>query len=266
MLTPRLVVSRVSRNLLCLGSAVLVCACSGAGTGSAPATPAVAQPATQAVAQPTTPLVAQPATPAVPQPAATSAAASSLAPSTPPSSGALTLVIDSSASTASYHAQEQLVGRNLPSEAVGTTPGVSGSIVLGTDGSIQSDQSQISVDLSQLTSDESRRDNFIKGNTLQTNRYPTATFVPHSAEGLPIPLPTSGQAAFQLSGDLTVHGVTRPVTWQVSAQFGDASLSGDATTNVNISDFGMTPPKAGPVLSIQDGLTLELTFAAERQV
>ena len=52
------------------------------------------------------------------------------------------------------------------------------------------------------------------------------------------------------------------MTWQVNAQFDGGSVSGDATTNVNISDFGMSPPKAGPVLSIQDGLTLELNFAA----
>jgi hypothetical protein len=48
----------------------------------------------------------------------------------------------------------------------------------------------------------------------------------------------------------------------VTAQFNPTSVSGNATTDVNISDFGMTPPKAGPVLSIQDGLTLELVFTA----
>ena len=176
-----------------------------------------------------------------------------------------TLVIDSSASKASYRAHEQLVGRTLPSEAVGTTSSVSGSLVLAPDGSIVADQSKISVDLSKLQSDESRRDNFIKGTTLQTSRFPMATFVPREAQGLPSPLPTSGQTTFQLVGDLTVHGVTRPVTWQVTAQFGDASVSGAATTTVNISDFGMTPPKAGPVLSIEDGLTLELAFSASRQ-
>jgi polyisoprenoid-binding protein YceI len=179
--------------------------------------------------------------------------------------GATTLVLDPSASHASYHAQEQLVGRNLPSEAVGTSSNVSGSIVLNPDGSLNADQSRIQVDLSKLTSDESRRDNFIKGNTLQTNQFPTATFAPNDVEGLPSPLPTSGTATFNLTGDLTVHGVTRPVTWQVSAQFDSANVSGDATTNVNISDFGMTPPKAGPVLSIQDGLKLELSFSAARQ-
>jgi polyisoprenoid-binding protein YceI len=176
-----------------------------------------------------------------------------------------TLVVDPSASHASYHAHEQLVGRNLPSEAVGTSSNVSGTIVLAEDGSIDPSQSQIKVDLSQLTSDESRRDNFIKGNTLQTSKFPMATFTPRSAEGLPSPLPTDGTATFQLSGDLTVHGVTKPVTWQVTAQFTPANVSGNATTDVNISDFGMTPPKAGPVLSIQDGLTLELNFTAARQ-
>ena len=181
------------------------------------------------------------------------------------SSGGTTLVLDASASHASYHAHEQLVGRNLPSEAVGTSPGVSGTIVLAPDGSIDPSQSQIKVDLSQLASDESRRDNFIKGNTLQTSKFPMATFTPRSADGLPNPLPTDGTATFQLSGDLTVHGVTKPVTWQVTSQFNPGSVSGDATTDVNISDFGMTPPKAGPVLSIQDGLTLELNFTAARQ-
>src|SRR5207302_1831195 len=120
-------------------------------------------------------------------------------------------VIDASSSRASYHAHEQLVGRTLPSEAVGTTKAVRGTIVLSPDGSIVPDQSQISVDLSQLTSDESRRDTFIKSSTLQTSRYPTATFVPRQAEGLPTPLPTSGQLIFQLAGDLTVHGATKPV-------------------------------------------------------
>jgi polyisoprenoid-binding protein YceI len=174
------------------------------------------------------------------------------------------LVIDSSASHASYHAREQLVGRNLPSDAVGTSTAVSGAVVLNKDGSIDSSQSQIKVDLSKLASDESRRDNFIKGNTLQTSQFPMATFTPRDSEGLPSPLPTTGQSNFQLIGDLTVHGVTRPVTWQVTAQFDPTTVSGSATTDVNISDFGMTPPKAGPVLSIQDALTLELAFTAAR--
>src|SRR5919201_3838324 len=246
---------------------LLVTACgSSAPTPSATSAPTSLEPTSvaQATLSPTNPPTAatQPTASPTNQPAATSASAPQ---PQPPSADAVTLVIDASTSKASYRAREQLVGRTLPSEAVGTTTNVSGSLVLAADGSIQADQSNISVDLSKLQSDESRRDNFIKGSTLQTSRFPMATFVPREAQGLPSPLPTSGEATFQLVGDLTVHGVTRPVTWQVTAQFGDASVSGAATTDVNISDFGMTPPKAGPVLSIEDGLTLELAFTAARE-
>ena len=177
---------------------------------------------------------------------------------------AIRLVVDSSASQASYHAREQLVGKSLPSDAVGTSSSVSGTLVLGADGSVLADQSKITVDLTKLRSNESRRDNWIQGNTLQTSRYPMATFVPNAVQGLAMPLPTTGQATFQLSGDLTVHGVTKPVTWQVTANFADATVSGSATTDVKITDYGMTPPRVGPVLSIEDGLTLELAFTAAR--
>jgi polyisoprenoid-binding protein YceI len=190
---------------------------------------------------------------------------SSAALTTASAAGVTTLIVNASTSHASYHAQEQLAGRDLPSEAVGTTSDVSGSIVFGPDGSIAVDQSRIQVDLSSLTSDQSRRDSYIQRTTLQTSDFPTATFVPRDAAGLPSPLPTAGQATFQLSGDLTVHGVTKPVTWQVTAQFDGSAVNGSATTNVNISDFGMTPPKAGPVLSLQDGLSLELNFNATLQ-
>jgi polyisoprenoid-binding protein YceI len=215
-------------------------------TATARGTQTAASAASQA-----TPGQAQPVSPAQ---TATAASASD----------AVHLTLDPASSSASYHAREQLVGRSLPSDAVGTSPGVSGALVLGADGSVVADQSTITVDLTKLKSDESRRDNFIQGNTLQTSRFPTATFTPRSVQGLSMPLPTSGQATFQLLGDLTVHGVTKPATWQVTAQFADTSVTGNATTSVNLTDFGMTPPKAGPVLSIEDGLTLELAFTANR--
>jgi polyisoprenoid-binding protein YceI len=236
----------------------------------------VAACSTQSVQAPTPP----PATTTAPTAAATAtsaavptaiarptqAASATLAsqPATSSGTGTTRLVIDPSVSQARYHAREQLVGKTLPSEAVGTSKSVSGSLVLSSDGTVQADQSKISVDLSKLQSDESRRDNFVKSDTLQTTRFPMATFVPRGVEGLPSPLPTSGEATFQLAGDLTVHGVTKPVTWQVTAQFADDSITGNATTNVKITDFGMTPPRAGPVLSIEDALTLELAFTAAR--
>jgi polyisoprenoid-binding protein YceI len=198
-------------------------------------------------------------------PAATSAPTSApAAPTSEPASHDITLTIDTSTSQASYHARETLVGRSFPTDAIGTSKAVSGSVVLGPGNTVNADQSGISVDLSQLQSDESRRDNLIKRQTIDTSRYPMAMFVPKQVEGLPDPLPTSGQATFQMSGDLTVHGVSKPVTWDVTARFAPSSVTGNATTSVKITDFGMTPPRVGPVLSIEDGLTLVLDFTAAR--
>jgi polyisoprenoid-binding protein YceI len=176
--------------------------------------------------------------------------------------GVVQLVVDPNNSQASYHARERLAGNDLPSDAVGTTHNLSGAVVLNADGSVNSGQSQVTLDLTSLTSDEDERDSFIKSNTLQVNQFPTATFVPTEIVGLDTPLPTSGQQTFQLLGQLTVHGVTRPVSWDVNAQFGDASISGDATTGIKITDFGMTIPSVAAVLSLNDALTLELQFAA----
>jgi polyisoprenoid-binding protein YceI len=246
---------------------------SSANAAAGSATVAPATPPTTTAAAPTTPsgattvsaptAVARPTQ--VPPTTAPAGAQPTVAAGSIATHDAVKLVLDPSSSEAKYHARETLVGRTLPSAAVGTSKGVSGTIVLGIDGSVRADQSEIKVDLTRLQSDESRRDNWIKNDTIQTRRFPNATFVPRETQGLAAPLPTSGEATFQLVGDLTVHGVTKPATWQVTAQFLDNSVKGNATTNVKITDFAMTPPRVGPVLSIEDALTLELAFTAARE-
>ncbi|HEX6511610.1 MAG TPA: YceI family protein [Chloroflexota bacterium] len=179
-----------------------------------------------------------------------------------PASGEVTVTFNSSDSSAKYQTQEQLAGRSLPNTAVGTTTGVNGTIVLTGDGQLDASSSKITVDLTGLKSDESMRDNFVQRNTLQTSQYPDAVFVPTSVTGLPNPLPAAGSATFQLAGNLTVHDVTKPVTWTVHAQFNGQQVSGKATTPFTITEFGMAIPKAGPVLSVQDAGTLELDFSS----
>jgi polyisoprenoid-binding protein YceI len=163
----------------------------------------------------------------------------------------------SGAGEARYRAQEVLSGRGF-NEAVGRTAAVTGGISLDDEGGVVASQSRISVDLTTLQSDNAMRDRYIQRTTLQTTEYPTADFQLTGASGLPQPLPTSGTAAFTLVGDLTVHGVTRPTTWDATATFDDGEVQGTASTTVLLTDFGMEPPRAGPVLSIEDAVRLEL--------
>jgi polyisoprenoid-binding protein YceI len=164
-------------------------------------------------------------------------------------------------SEARYRANEVLSGFGA-NEAVGRTSDVSGMIQVEADGTIVPDQSRITVDLRTLQSDRAARDNYIKRSTLQVDRFPTADFVVTSASGLPIPLPTSGSATFELKGDLTVHGVTRETTWKTTATFAEREVTGTATATVLMTQFEMTPPKVGSVVSIEDPVTLEIDVRA----
>jgi polyisoprenoid-binding protein YceI len=158
---------------------------------------------------------------------------------------------------ARYRSREVLAGRGA-NEAVGRTGDVSGSLLFDHAGAVLPDQSRVTVDLRNLLSDNAMRDRYIQRMTIQTEQFPTADFVLTAAPGLPLPLPTTGTAAFELVGDLTMHGVTRPTTWQATAVFGESELTGSASTTVLLTEFGMEPPRAGPVLSIEDAVRLEL--------
>jgi polyisoprenoid-binding protein YceI len=168
--------------------------------------------------------------------------------------------------TARYKVREQLAGISFPSDAVGTTTGVTGSVVVNPDGTIDASRSKLTVDLRTLKSDQQMRDGYIQGRTLETEKYPTLEFVPRRAVGLPAPLPAAmqAQAGFQLIGDMTLHGVTKEVTWNVVATFGNEIVGGRATTTLQFPTFNLTKPSLARLLSVDDNIELEIEFRCRR--
>lgn len=178
-----------------------------------------------------------------------------------PSAGdPLRLVLAPTGNEARYRVREQLARVDFPNDAVGATSDVTGGIVIDTDGKIVREGSKFVVDLRRLASDRDRRDRYVQRRTLQTDQFPTVELVPTALRGLPSPLPTSGAASFELVGDLTIHGVTRPTTWQVKAQFDGGHITGTATTGFTFEDFGLTKPRVSIVLSVADSIHLEYDF------
>src|SRR5258708_7102555 len=108
---------------------------------------------------------------------------------TPPTAGAHLEIIDGS--SASYPVTEPLVGINFPSDAVGTTPTVAGTLVIAPDGSITAG-SKLTIDLRNLKSDQDQRDGYVRNRVLETDRFPYAEFVPTKLQGLPVMIPTQG--------------------------------------------------------------------------
>jgi len=165
-------------------------------------------------------------------------------------------VLVASKSEASYSVREQLARLNFPSDAVGKTSNISGSITISPNGKIDSANSKFTVDLSSLQTDESMRDNFVRRNVLQTDQFPDAVFVPTQISGLPATIPQSGSVTFQVTGNLTIRDVTKPVTWDVTGSIANGEATGTAATSFTFEDFNLTQPHVSVVLSVVDKITL----------
>jgi polyisoprenoid-binding protein YceI len=213
-----------------IGAGILVAACGGSPGASTPTATPTATP-TQA-------------------PAATSA-----------SSASTWTISDRSKST--IRVREQLVGVSLPSDAVLTATGAKGSFTLNPDGTFAAG-SKITFEISTLSSDERNRDDFVKRDTLQVSQFPTAEFAPTKTAGLVLPMPASGTFTFTLTGNMTIKGKSKEVTFDVAVKRDGSDLTATATANPGwkFGDFGMTAPRSFSVLSIVDEIRATIDIVA----
>lgn len=167
---------------------------------------------------------------------------------------------------ARYRVREQLMQHDLPNDAVGETQQITGGIALDGNGAIVPAESRIVVQIGQLTSDQSRRDGYVHRRLLQADSFPTVEFVPTAYRGItPAAVKSAtGPMTFDLIGNLTVHGTTRPTTWHVTAQRAGDRVTGNAATRFTFADFGLTQPRMPFILSVADTIGLEYDFTLDR--
>jgi polyisoprenoid-binding protein YceI len=174
---------------------------------------------------------------------------------------ALRLVVEQAGTSARYRVREQLVGHDLQNDAMGETKAVTGAIAFDSTGKVIREASRFSVDAGTFVSDKDRRDGFVRKRLLAADQYPAVVLVPTEVRGVSLPLPTSGGGPFELVGDLTVRGVTRPTIWKGTAQFSDGKVTGSAATQFTFADFQMEQPRVAVLLSVADTIKLEISFA-----
>lgn len=195
-------------------------------------------------------------------------AASAPAAGAEPHSAGVRFTVAATGNKARYRVREQLVRRDLPNDAIGETGEISGAITVDSTGQPVRAQSRIVVRTGSFKSDSDRRDGYVRNRLFVANEFPTVELVPTAIRGLAT-VPPAGAAAgplsFQVIGDLTVKGVTRPTTWQVTARQNGNVLTGQAKTAFTFEDFGLTQPRVPVVLSVADTIRLEYDFTLERQ-
>lgn len=158
----------------------------------------------------------------------------------------------SDGSFAGYRVDEVLQGNDVT--VTGRTEEVTGSVTVA-DGSIT--VADIEVDVASVATDETARDAYFRDQAMQAGEFPTATF--ELTEPAPI---EEGATAVELTGDLTIHGVTQPAT--VEAEVAGDATSGDpvqviGSVPITFADFGVEAPDLGFV-TVEDAGSIEFSL------
>jgi len=201
---------------------------------------------------------AQEATPGVVGDAVTTECVTDLGTSEVPN-GATSFTVDSEQSEVRYKVEEELAGQGT-NEAVGATNAVIGTILIDEDGN-PLPCSRFDVDLRTLVTDDSKRDARVQ-DVLQTSQHPVATFIVTEVTVPDGGLVDGEETAITLTGNLELHGVTHQVTWTGTVTRDGDTISGTAMTQVSFDDYEVDKPVIGPVMSIDDTLTLEIDLVA----
>ena len=153
------------------------------------------------------------------------------------------------ASQVGYRVQEILFG--VDTTAVGRTNQVDGTLTI--DGT-QVTGVDFTVDVASITSDESRRDSAFRGRVMSADEFPTATFALTQPIDLGATPADGAEVTTQATGDLTLRGVTNPVTFDVTAKQESGLIGVQGSIPVVFNDYGIANPSNGGVQTEDDGL------------
>jgi polyisoprenoid-binding protein YceI len=131
--------------------------------------------------------------------------------------------------------------------------------------SVASIKVDATIDAASITTRDEKRDGHLKSpEFFDVAKYPTLNFKSKKAvEG--------AGGAFQLVGELTMHGVTKEITLDVTplspiikGMRGEARVATSATTTINRQDFGVTwnAPMDGGGVVVGDNVTITIDIEA----
>ena len=174
--------------------------------------------------------------------------------SAPPNSSASSAGADgtwnvTAASDLRYRVKEVLNG--LDTEAVGKTNAITGSLTIaGTTASV----ADFTVDMNTFTSDESQRDSSFRDRVMQVSQFPTGSFKLTKPIDF-AKVPADGEKlTTTATGDLMLHGVTKSVTFELTATLSNGKIGILGNIPVLFSDYKIDNPSFAFVTTKDNGL------------
>ena len=149
--------------------------------------------------------------------------------------------------------------------AIGTTNQVAGDFIIDFANAANSQLGIIRINLRTLQTNDAERDKSIRCCVLLSaqDAYEFTEFVPTSLLALPQQVTFGQTVAFQVVGNLSLRGVTQPVTFNVSLALDNAeTISGQAIAVVKRSDFGILDDDMLVYHGVAQDITLRFNFVA----
>ena len=155
-------------------------------------------------------------------------------PTTSPAS-VITWKLDPAHSSAEFKVKHMMI-----SNVKGSFSGLSGTLIENTVDSTLSSVAA-SIDVSSISTSDAQRDGHLKSaDFFEAEKYPTMTFTSTKVE-------RKSDDEYRVTGDLTIHGVTKPATFAVEGPtapgkdpWGNTRIGLSATTKINRKDYGLT--------------------------
>jgi polyisoprenoid-binding protein YceI len=172
---------------------------------------------------------------------------------------ATTWKLDPAHSTAEFKVKHMMI-----SNVKGSFSGLSGNLTLHEPDHTLT-KVDASIDVTTVSTGDAQRDGHLKsGDFFDAEKFPTMTF--RSTKVIP-----EGNGDFTVTGDLTIHGVTKTLSFEVEGlsepakdPWGNTRVGLSATAKINRKDFGLTWNAAletgGILVGEEISITLEVQF------
>lgn len=164
-------------------------------------------------------------------------------------------------SSVEFEIYEEL--RGVPVDVIGRTNEVGGQVLIDFNNPSASEIGTIRINMRTLRTDSPDRDRAIRGIILQTaqpqNEF--SDFVPTTVTGFPETVTIGQPFEIQLTGDFTLIGNTRPVTFNVTVTpVSETEVTAVGVGTVTYADYGITIPDLAFLANVGDTVELRLNL------
>lgn len=168
-------------------------------------------------------------------------------------------------SQVSFALQEDL--RGVRTNVVGTTNQMAGDFIIDFDEPFFSQLGTIRINARTLQTDNENRNRALRAQILLSaqDQYEFIDFAPTFLNDIPTFVEVGQTYTFSITGNLTIIGVSREVTFDATAVLVTANqVAGTATTTVRYADWGIRIPNVPGVSNVTDDVVLTLNFIANQ--